>query len=101
MASQLASKSQLRWAFARVALITVPLTLLLGTLSGRASGSGEENPWFEGLVKPALQPPGWAFGVAWTILYTLMGLAVAMVIAARGARGRGLAAGLFVVQLAL
>jgi tryptophan-rich sensory protein len=101
MSSQLASRSQLRWSLARVALITVPLVLLLGSLSGRASGSSEDNPWFEGLVKPEWQPPGWAFPVAWTTLYVLMGLAVAMVIAARGARGRWLALGLFVVQLAL
>ena len=44
-------------------------------------------------------PPGWAFGVAWTILYALMGLALALVINARGSRGRGLAIALFLVQL--
>ena len=44
-------------------------------------------------------PPGWVFGVAWTILYILLGLALAMVLHARGARGRGLAIALFAVQL--
>jgi tryptophan-rich sensory protein len=37
----------------------------------------------------------------WTVLYVLMGVALAMVLSARGARGRGLAVAAFVVQLAL
>lgn len=97
----IASRSQLRMSFLRYALITVPLVLLLGTLSGRASNSGYGNPWFDALVKPAAMPPGWAFGVAWTILYILLGLALAMILHARGARGRGLALGLFAVQMLL
>lgn len=97
----LASKSQLRMSFLRYALVTVPLVLLLGILSGRASGSGYGNPWFAALIKPDSMPPGWLFGLAWTILYVLLGLALAMILHARGARGRGLAIGLFVAQLAL
>ncbi len=97
----IASRSQLRMSFLRYALITVPLVLLLGTLSGRASNSGYGNPWFDALVKPAAMPPGWAFGVAWTILYILLGLALAMILHARGARRRGLAVALFGVQMLL
>jgi tryptophan-rich sensory protein len=83
----------------RYALVTVPLVLLLGTLSGRIANSGYGNPWFDALDKPALMPPGAVFGIAWTILYILLGLALAMILHARGARGRGLAIGLFVAQL--
>jgi BMFP domain-containing protein YqiC len=46
-------------------------------------------------------PPGWAFPVAWTILYVLMGIALALILHARGARGRPLALTLFFAQLAL
>jgi tryptophan-rich sensory protein len=46
-------------------------------------------------------PPGWVFGLAWTILYILLGLALALVLHARGARGRGPAVALFVLQLLL
>jgi tryptophan-rich sensory protein len=88
--------SYLRWA-----LVTVPAVLLLGTLSGRASNSGYGNPWFDALVKPEAMPPGWVFGVAWTILYILLGLALAMILNARGARGRPLALALFFAQLLL
>lgn len=97
----LASRSQLRMSFLRVALFTVPGVLLLGTLSGRLAGSGYGNPWFDALEKPSFMPPGWAFGVVWPILYMLMGFALAMIIHARGARGRPLAFTFFAAQLLL
>lgn len=99
--TELASKSQLRMAFVRRALVCVPLILVLGSLSGSLAGSGANDPWYVALEKPWYQPPGWAFPVAWTILFTLMGLALAVVLSARGAAGRGLAIGLFVVQFAI
>jgi tryptophan-rich sensory protein len=88
-------------SYLRFALFTVPLILLLGTVSGRIANSGYGNPWFDALQKPAIMPPGWAFGVVWPILYILLGLALAIILNARGARGRGLAIGLFVAQLLL
>ena len=88
-------------SFPRIALITVPVTVLLGTLSGMLSNSGDENPWFRALEMPSFMPPGWAFPVAWSILYILLGLSLAIILNARGARGRGLAVGIFLVQLAL
>ena len=97
----LASKGQLRMSLLRYALVTVPLVLLLGTVSGRMANSGYGNPWFDALAKPGFMPPGWVFGVAWTILYILLGLALAWLLHARGARWRGVAIGLFLVQLAM
>lgn len=99
--SEIASRGQLRMSFIRYAIVTVPAILLLGTLSGRLSGSGYGNPWFDALIKPGFMPPGWAFGVAWTILYILLGLALAMILHARGARGRRLAVSIFAAQLLL
>ena len=99
--SELASRSQLRMSFVRWAAVTVPLILLLGFASGRAVPSGEENPWYQALTKPAITPPGWVFPIAWTTLYILLGLALALVLNARGARGRGLAIGLFALGFAL
>jgi len=97
----LASPHQLRTAFLRWSLVTVPGVLLLGFLSGAAAGSAASNPWFASLAKPGLYPPPQAFGIVWSILYIAMGLALAMLITAPGARGRGLAIGMFVVQLLL
>ena len=96
----LASKSQLRMSFLRYALVTVPLVVLFGTVSGRIANSGYGNPWFDALAKPDFMPPGWVFGAAWTILYILLGIVLAMLLHARGAHRRGQAIGLFALQLA-
>jgi translocator protein len=98
---QIASKQQLRMSFVRWALVTVPAIVFLGFLSGRVSNSGYGNRWFDALSKPDIMPPGWVFGVTWTILYVMLGLALAMILHARGARGRGVALGLFFTQLIL
>jgi tryptophan-rich sensory protein len=99
--TEIASAGQLRMSYARAALVIVPLVLFLGIASGVLSGSGDGNAWFAGLAKPAAMPPSWAFPLVWSILYVLIGLALAAVVLARGAPGRRLAVGLFVVQLAL
>jgi benzodiazapine receptor len=97
----IASRSQLRMSFLRYALFTVPAVLLLGTLSGRLAGAGAGNPWFDALAKPPLMPPGWVFGAAWTILYILLGLSLAMILHAHGARDRTKALILFALLLLL
>jgi tryptophan-rich sensory protein len=90
-----------RRAWWNFALVTVPVVVGLGSLSGYLSNSGFGNPWFDAVEKPSFMPPGWVFGLTWTILYTLMGVAVAMVLAApdSGPRRRGLL--FFGLQLAL
>jgi benzodiazapine receptor len=99
--NEIASPGQLRLAYLRWALVAVPAIVLLGFLSGKLANSGYGNRWFAALAKPDIMPPAWAFPVVWTILYVLMGLALAIVLHARGAQGRGLAIALFVVQLLL
>lgn len=96
---EIASPGQLRASFIRWALVTVPAVVLLGLLAGQLSGSGSEDPWFAMLQKPALYPPPATFGIVWTILYILLGLAFALVLAAKGARGRGKAIVAFIAQL--
>lgn len=96
----LASRAQLRGSLLRAMLVAVPLVVLLGTISGRVAGAASANPWFQALVKPDIYPPGYVFGVAWTILYAVMGVAAAMVWSARGARMRWPSLLLFVLQLA-
>jgi benzodiazapine receptor len=94
----LASRGQLRASLFRWALFTVPLVLLLGFLSGRV-GSNADSPWFQSLVKPDIFPPPIWFGIVWSILYVLMGIALAIVCAAWGARGRTAAIVAFALQL--
>lgn len=97
----LASSGQLRASFLRWAFVCVPVVVLLGFLSGTLAQSGPGNPWFAALVKPAAYPPPATFGIVWMILYVLMGLAAAIVAAARGARTRGGALAAFVLQFLL
>ena len=96
--NRLASPAQLRASFVRWALFLVPAVLLLGFVSGRLGGDASD-PWFIALEKPAIFPPPAAFGIVWPILYTLMGLAAAMVCAAWGSRYRLPAILAFALQL--
>ena len=85
----------------RAAIILVPLLLVLGGLSAQISGSTEENSWYQTLVLPALQPPGPVFGIAWSILYSMIAIAAAIVWGHKNAPGRGVALALFVLGFAL
>ena len=97
--NMLASRGQLRASFIRWALFLVPLCVLLGFLSGMLGSP--DTSWFQGLVKPGIYPePKW-FGIVWTILYIMIGLSVAMVASAWGARGRTAALWVFAVHFVL
>lgn len=95
----LASSGQLRASLLRWIVVCVPLVLVLGFLSGAVAGNG--GPWYAMLDKPAVTPPGWVFPVAWTVLYILQGVALALVLNASGAAGREVAVTLFFAQLGL
>lgn len=99
--TEIASRGQLRLSFLRWAFVTVPAVLLVGLLSASLVTAGGENRWYAALAKPAATPPDWVFPVAWTSIYILIGLALAVVVNARGARLRGPAIALFVVQMLL
>ncbi|HEV2079172.1 MAG TPA: TspO/MBR family protein [Allosphingosinicella sp.] len=90
-----------RRSFLRYALITVPVILGLGMVSGWLSNSGYGNPWFDALAKPEIMPPAWLFGVAWTVLYILIGLAIALILAARHVPVKKTAVALFGAQMLL
>ena len=85
----------------RKALVTVPLIVGTGTLIGYLANSGYSNQWFADLDKPGFMPPGWAFGVVWTALYSLMGIALAMILDEPPSKLRRDALWLFGGQLAL
>lgn len=94
IASPDTSRSVLKWA-----ILTVPVVVVLGLLSGWASGSGGDGEWFSSLVKPDIYPPSYLFGVVWTILYVLMGFSLAFVLAAPPTPFKRFAVTIFAVQL--
>ncbi|CAM8641190.1 COG3476 Tryptophan-rich sensory protein (mitochondrial benzodiazepine receptor homolog) [Oxalobacteraceae bacterium] len=53
-------------------LIAVLLVLVVGGIGGAAT---EIGPWYLQLVKPSWQPPDWAFGPVWTLLYITTSIA--------------------------
>ena len=69
-----------------------------GAASGLATPPGE---WYASLAKPTWTPPGWVFGPAWTLLYTLMALAAWQVWRRRSAMDVRMPLALFAIQLAL
>lgn len=85
----------------KIAIVAVLLFEILGWASGYVSNSGYGNDWFDSLAKPSFMPPGWAFGVVWPILYAMLGISVAMIVALPGSRERMTALTLFWVQMAL
>ena len=85
----------------KIAIVTVIAIEALGGFSGWLSNSGHGNQWFDSLVKPSFMPPGWAFGVVWPVLYALIGMALAMVLAEPPSGRRKIALILFFLQLAL
>jgi len=85
----------------KTAIVTVVAIELLGGLSGWLSQSGYGNPWFDALQKPSFMPPGFLFGIVWPILYALLGLALALILAEPASDRRRIALILFAVQMAL
>ncbi|HET9398279.1 MAG TPA: TspO/MBR family protein [Sphingomicrobium sp.] len=85
----------------KIAIVTVPAIVIVGILMGYLSNSGFENGWYAALQKPSFQPPAWMFGVVWTTLYTLLGIALAFVLNEPPSRMRRDALWLFGGQLVL
>lgn len=85
----------------KTALVTVPVIVIVGSLMGIVSNSGDGNGWYAALRNPAFQPPGWAFGVVWTALYTMLGIALALILNEPESKARQFALALFAGQLTL
>jgi benzodiazapine receptor len=66
---------KIKW---KTLLICIAIPLIVGGIA--AFISKDSMRVFETLNKPPLSPPGWIFPVAWTILYTLMGIASYLIV---------------------
>ena len=56
----------------RTLVVSILIPLAVGIVAGLLTMGGMKQ--FAVLNKPPLSPPAWLFPVAWTILYTLMGI---------------------------
>lgn len=50
--------------------------------------ASEIGPWYRALAKPSWQPPDWAFGPAWTLIYLVSGAAIVRVAVRAAGRER-------------
>ena len=67
------------WAKWKPYILSILLALAVGGLASFLT-RGEMKLYESGIIrKPPLSPPGWLFGVVWTILYVLMGISAATV----------------------
>lgn len=62
----------------KLLIICIAIPLLVGGLSALISNSAMDD--FMKLDQPPLSPPSWLFPVVWTILYTLMGVSLYLVL---------------------
>ena len=72
---------------------------LIGALG--AIWTSSDGSWYKGINKPSFNPPSWVFGPVWTLLFTLMGIALYMVWFAPLSNIRTIALVLFGVQFVL
>ncbi len=63
--------------------------------------AGELREWYLSLKRPVIAPPNWVFGPVWTLLYTLMAIAVWQIWLLPPSPQRLKALLLFIVQLGL
>lgn len=99
--TQLASHAQLRMSLLRYLLVTIPLVILLGTLSTTLSDAGGYNVWFGGLARPGFAPPAGLVGIGFVLVWMLLGAVLALLLHAHGARRRAITVALFLLQLLL
>lgn len=63
--------------FAKI-VVCVSACLILGFGSGQVTKMSLLS-WYPTLIKPSFNPPNWAFPVAWTALFIMMGIAAGLV----------------------
>ncbi|MBQ8686351.1 MAG: tryptophan-rich sensory protein [Alphaproteobacteria bacterium] len=63
------------WLF----VLAVFISLIPGIIGVMFTPSHSDDLWYNALNNSVLTPDGWVFGVAWTILYTLLGIALFLV----------------------
>lgn len=59
-------------------IISIVICFAVGFTSGFVTADAIPN-WYADLNRPFFNPPNWLFGPAWTLLYTLMGIAAGII----------------------
>lgn len=60
-------------------LVAMILAFIPGVIGVMFTPSGMSDLWYNALNRSVLTPAGWVFGVAWTVLYALIGLSLFLI----------------------
>jgi len=55
-------------------VICIAIPLVVGSISGMLTS--KTDGWYDNLIKPSFNPPGYLFGIVWPVLYILMGISL-------------------------
>jgi len=72
---------------------------LIGAIG--ALWTASDGSWYKGIDKPSFNPPSWVFAPVWTLLFTLMGVALYLVWVSPSSKIRSIALVLFGIQFVL
>ncbi|HEY1074943.1 MAG TPA: TspO/MBR family protein [Patescibacteria group bacterium] len=75
-------------------------TNIVGNIGSLATFS-QITTWYATLEKPWFNPPNWLFGPAWTLLFTLMGISLYLILSHAGKREMKTAVLVFSIQMVL
>ena len=84
----------------RLSIILSSLCLFLGMFSGRLT-EPSDYMWLSNLKQPWFSPPNWLYAPVWTIIYLMMGVAIAKIWIANKKQNNKLPIIIFIVQLIL
>lgn len=81
-------------------VLAMIISFLPGAFGYIFTPNGGSDAWFNALNVSVLTPDGWVFGVAWTILYAILGVALYLIISDERSRvPKAKAYWLFFVQM--
>ncbi len=87
------------WTFILAIVISFVPGIFGGFFSPMSPGV---NDWYNGLAQSVLTPNGWVFSIAWLILYTLLGIALYLIMrSGKTHQNKATAYTLFIVQMIL
>ena len=84
---ELATRSELRWALVRSMAVVATIVVAFAAFASKVGEAGRAQ-WFAMLVKPDFMPSPAAFTLWSSLVFLLLGLALAIVLSARGATWR-------------
>lgn len=82
-------------------LFFIGVCFLTAWIGAQVSPGIATGDWYELIIKPDWNPPGWIFGPVWTILYTMMAISAWMIWKKSGFDGAKTALSFFFIQLFL